>query len=240
MSDAESNDAKILRSWSRNAAPWVTAVREHQIESRRLITDGAIVDAVLALSPTTALDIRCGEGWLARALDAHDVKVIGVDATPTLIEEATGAGGGDFRLLLYEEIAAGILDVSVDAIVCNFSLFGRESVESLIKALSTLLNPRGALVVQTLHPHAFCGEAPYRDGWRSGSWDGFGSEFADPAPWYFRTLESWMRLFRHNGFRDIDIYEPIHPRKRQPASIIFVARPALPSADAPRRSPSLA
>ncbi len=224
MSDETSNDAKILQSWNRDAAPWVKAVRGRQIESRRLITDGAIVDTILATSPTTLLDVGCGEGWLARALDAQSIKVIGVDATTSLIEEAKRAGGGDFRAMTYEEIAAGKLDVSVDAIVCNFSLLGQESVAGLIKVSSTLLNPNGSVIVQTLHPHLSCGDAPYCDGWRRGSWDGFGYDFTDPAPWYFRTIESWIGLFKQNGFRSIEIREPIHPITQKPASIIFLAQ----------------
>ena len=56
------SDAKIVDSWSRNAAPWTIAVRERQIESRRLVTDQAILDATLAGSPHSVLDIGCGEG----------------------------------------------------------------------------------------------------------------------------------------------------------------------------------
>jgi len=51
------SDAKIVDSWHKNAAPWTAAVRESQIESRKLVTDRAIVDAVLSRSPATALDI---------------------------------------------------------------------------------------------------------------------------------------------------------------------------------------
>jgi hypothetical protein len=33
------NDRKIIDSWFKNAAPWIVAVEEQQIESRKLITD---------------------------------------------------------------------------------------------------------------------------------------------------------------------------------------------------------
>lgn len=62
------SDAKILDAWRRNAAPWTAAVRGRQIESRRLMTDRAMVDAVLGRAPRSVLDLGCGEGWLARAL----------------------------------------------------------------------------------------------------------------------------------------------------------------------------
>ena len=95
-----------------------------------------------------------------------------------------------------------------DAAVCNFSLLGKESVDSLIGAMGGYLGAAGYLIVQTLHPLAACGDHPYQDGWRAGNWLGFGSEFRDPAPWYFRTLESWVCLLRRSGFELIECREP--------------------------------
>jgi 2-polyprenyl-3-methyl-5-hydroxy-6-metoxy-1,4-benzoquinol methylase len=217
------SDAKIIDSWNKNAAPWTTAVRTGQIESRQLSTNQAIVDAVLARSPRSVLDIGCGEGWLARALEAKGIHVIGVDVVPGLIEQAQRAGTGTFRVVSYEQIAAGKLQISVDVIVCNFALLGRESVEGLFGAISTLLNPGGSFVVQTLHPVAACGDYPYQDGWRDGSWAGFASEFTDPAPWYFRTLGSWVTLFAENRLQLLEMREPLHIKTKQPASVIFIA-----------------
>ena len=60
------SDEKIIDSWEKNASQWSAAVREGHIESRKLITDKAIVEAVLSYSPESVLDIGCGEGWLIR------------------------------------------------------------------------------------------------------------------------------------------------------------------------------
>jgi 2-polyprenyl-3-methyl-5-hydroxy-6-metoxy-1,4-benzoquinol methylase len=218
------SDAKIVDSWHKNAVPWTTAVRESQIESRKLITDRQVVEAILSSSPKSVLDLGCGEGWLTRELSARGIQSIGVDAIPALIESAKRTGTEDFRSLSYEQIAVGKLDISVDAIACNFSLFGKESVEQLFRAIPSLLNLDGVFIVQTLHPMMACGELPYRDGWREGSWDGFNSDFTDPAPWYFRTLANWIDLFIESGLNVIKIYEPIHPITQQPASILFIAQ----------------
>src|SRR5579863_7035223 len=97
-SDDRLYDTRILNSWHTNAAPWTSSVRQGRIESRRLITDRAVVEAVLARKPATVLDVGCGEGWLARALSRHGIRVTGVDAVPALIEQAQRAGGALFRV----------------------------------------------------------------------------------------------------------------------------------------------
>ena len=220
------SDAKIVESWGINALPWTAAVREGQIESRKQITDQAIIDAILSHQPRSVLDIGCGEGWLVRELAGRNIHVIGTDVVEKLVEEARRAGGGDFRALSYEEIAAGKLKVSVDVVVCNFALFGKESVEGVFEAVPSLLNSHGAFVVQTLHPVMACGDLPYRDGWREGSWAGFSPDFSNPAPWYFRTLENWIKLFVDSGFRLREVCEPLHPNTQKPASIIFIGETA--------------
>jgi SAM-dependent methyltransferase len=217
------SDAKVVDSWRKNATPWTAAVRERQIESRRLVTDQAIVDAVIGRSPRTALDIGCGEGWLVRALADRGIQAVGVDVVPELVDRASQAGGGEFRVASYEGIAAGELDVTVDVAIANFSLIGKDSVDALVAHIPRLLASRGSLIIQTLHPAFSTGDLPYADGWREGSWAGFSADFTDPAPWYFRTLESWVRLLTRSGFRLVELREPLHPKSRMPASLVIVA-----------------
>jgi 2-polyprenyl-3-methyl-5-hydroxy-6-metoxy-1,4-benzoquinol methylase len=218
------SDAKIIDSWHTNATPWTSAVREQRIESRKLVTDAAVVDAVMSRNPKSILDIGCGEGWLSRALGARGVEnVYGVDVVPALIDQANAAGGGEFKVASYEAIAGGALDLRVDVAVANFALIGKEAVDDLIRTSPRLLNPGGALIVQTLHPVIGTGDQPYEDGWRKGSWAGFSDDFSDPAPWYFRTVETWVALIASSGLRLVEMREPIHPTTRKPASVIFVA-----------------
>jgi 2-polyprenyl-3-methyl-5-hydroxy-6-metoxy-1,4-benzoquinol methylase len=214
------SDAKIIDAWERNTAAWVDAVRGGEIESRTLVTNQAIVDAVRSRSPASGVDIGCGEGWLVRALDG--VAMVGVDVSAGLVDAARTAGGGDFRVLSYEKIAAGQLKLAVDVAICNFSLLGKESVEGLVRAAPSLLTPGGALVVQTIHPLLACADAPYVDGWREGTWSGFSTAFTDAPPWYFRTLGSWVSLFNDSGLRLQEVREPLHPKTGKPVSVILI------------------
>jgi 2-polyprenyl-3-methyl-5-hydroxy-6-metoxy-1,4-benzoquinol methylase len=221
----EVNEALILGSWTTNAAPWIRAVRERQIESRRLVTDGAILAAIQERSPRSVLDIGCGEGWLVRALAREGIRSMGVDAVPQLIEQAREAGGGDFRALSFDDLAAGKLFLRADVAVCNFSLLGNESVRRLLRTVPSLLTPSGVFAVQTLHPMTACGESPYCSGWRPGDWAGLSGTFTDPAPWYFRTLQGWVELIQGCGLELLQIREPLHPVTQRPASIIFITAP---------------
>jgi 2-polyprenyl-3-methyl-5-hydroxy-6-metoxy-1,4-benzoquinol methylase len=218
------NDLAIIESWHKNAAPWTIAIQAGQIESRQLITNAAIIQAIVDRSPQTILDIGCGEGWLVRALCDRGVQAMGVDVISSLIDRAKQAETGEFHVASYADLAANKLQVSVDAIVCNFSLLGQQSVIDVFTATRSLLNKDGYLIVQTIHPVFGCGDLPYRDEWRSGSWAGFSDDFTDPAPWYFRTLSSWIDLFVTHGLQIIEIQEPIHPHTHKPASIIFISK----------------
>ncbi|WP_430390275.1 class I SAM-dependent methyltransferase [Dyella sp. 20L07] len=219
----ESSEHQILDAWQANADAWERAVRDGRIESRKLVTDRAVVDAVLARSPRRVIDLGCGEGWLARHLAHAGIQVLGLDAVPALVEAAQRQGGGDFRVMSYEDIAAGNLHERANVVVCNFSLLGESSVTGLLAAVPNLLEAGGSLIVQTLHPLAVVSEQPYRDGWREGSWVGCGDGFSQAAPWYFRTLGSWVSALAEAGLQLTSLIEPIHPHTGRSASVIFLA-----------------
>lgn len=216
------NDRLIIKRWSENSAPWIRAVREGRIESRIKVTDAAIVQAVMQRSPCSVLDIGCGEGWLARALAAQGVDVLGIDVSPELIASARNEAGGRFEAVSQEQLADGVVAERFDVCVCNFSLLGGNVVDQLVAGISANLNQGGALVVQTLHPWVAGGESGYRDGWREGTWAGIDAPFTDPAPWYFRTLQAWADLFRDGGLRIESLQETVHPETQQLLSIILV------------------
>ena len=218
------NDKKVLNAWQQNAAPWTQVIQEQSIESRRLVTDNAIIQTVMRENPTRVLDVGCGEGWLVRALVAEGVQAQGVDGVPALVDAARSFGQGEFKLVTYEALDAGLFDDRFDVVVANFSLIGEAAVERVFQVVPSLLRAGGVFVVQTLHPLMACGELPYEDGWREGSWDGIKGAFQEAAPWFFRTTETWVSLFVRQGFCLTGVHEPLHPQRKQPASIIFSAR----------------
>jgi 2-polyprenyl-3-methyl-5-hydroxy-6-metoxy-1,4-benzoquinol methylase len=220
----EDREAALIWSWMANADAWTRAVREGRIASRRLATDAAIVEAVAERKPGRVLDLGCGEGWLMRALTERGIEAIGLDVSLELVMAAEETGGGRYRCCSYEELVDDPTRAGgpYDAIACNFSLLGEDLVP-LLRALRGNLAPGGALIIQTVHPWTAAGAEGYADGWRTETFDAFGDDFAEPMPWYFRTLASWVDALRDGGFRVTALREPIHPETGQPASLVMVA-----------------
>ncbi|WP_281558782.1 class I SAM-dependent methyltransferase [Thalassomonas sp. RHCl1] len=242
QSKALLSDQQIIKSWLKNAAPWTAAIDNDEITSRVEVTNLAVIELLLTLCSQKCskrqslklLDLGCGEGWLIRALDkalqksgdAGVIDMLGTDVVPELIANAEKQGVGRFKTLSYEALSFENLQEKFDVIVCNFSLLGEQSVNRVFAQVQDLLNNEGVFVVQTLHPVSACGDQPYRDGWRSGSWQGFSEDFVDPPPWYFRTLPSWLALFTDNGLTSPEIIEPKRCNNSAPLSVIFVAQKA--------------
>ncbi len=219
-------EQQLAASWETNAAAWATVIGQEQIESRRVATNAAIIAAVSALQPKRVLDLGCGEGWLTRALNQAGFATVGVDGSAALIAAAQTMSDAPFRVLAYDMIVAdpSRLDCPYDAIVCNFSLLGAH-LEPLLRALCSALSGGGALVIQTVHPWTAGGNGPYRDGWRTETFDTFGTAFAAPMPWYFRTVSSWITLFQAAGINLVQFIEPTHPDSDNPLSLLLVGQP---------------
>lgn len=219
-----SESDQLQRSWVANSAAWCEAVRERRIESRRLVTDAAIVDAVLEQKPRRVLDVGCGEGWLARALSAQGIAVTGIDGSAPLIEAAQALGGGTFLVVSYDELRAdaSVIEGPFDAVVANFSVLD-DRAEELVRALQPLMAQGGRLIVQTVHP-LFAGDGAYEDGWRTETFDAIPGTWSEAMPWYFRTLGSWARVFANAGYSLLEIREPMYADRLRPASIMFIAQ----------------
>ncbi|MCE5979200.1 class I SAM-dependent methyltransferase [Pseudomonas sp. JR33AA] len=212
----------LLDSWHHNAQAWIDAVRNGAIESRRQVTDQAILLAILGRQPERVLDLGCGEGWLLRALADLGIETVGVDGDRTLVDAARAAGAGEVHLASYAQLAEAKVHVGkdYDLICANFALLQQDIIE-LLSAMRTLLVPAGALVIQTLHPWSVAG-GDYQDGWREESFAGFAGDW-QPMPWYFRTLASWLNALDMAGLRLVGLQEPQHPQSAVPQSLLMVA-----------------
>ncbi|GAC1466319.1 MAG: hypothetical protein NVS2B14_10380 [Chamaesiphon sp.] len=223
--ESDNQERQIQQSWEANADAWSHAVQHSQIESRRVATDKAILQAVLRYQARRVLDVGCGEGWLTRAVAERGLEVIGVDSSHALIDCARHRGGGCFTVLTYEQIVSDPAKVGqpYDGIVCNFSLLGEE-IGDLLRTLRKKTVAGGHLFIQTVHPFTACQELPYVDGWRTETFDSFGGTFREPMPWYFRTVSSWLQQVSEAEWILQAFEETIHPDKKHPLSLLLICR----------------
>ena len=215
-------EQRLLDSWQHNAQAWIDAVRSGAIESRRQVTDQAILMAILGRQPERVLDLGCGEGWLLRALDDRGIEAVGVDGDRALVEAARAGGAAEVHLASYAQLADAQVDVGkgYDLVCANFALL-QQDIIPLLAAMNALLVPGGALVIQTLHPWSVAG-GDYQDGWREESFAGFTGDW-QVMPWYFRTLSSWLNALDMAGLRLVGLQEPQHPQSSVPQSLLLVA-----------------
>ena len=215
----------IIQSWQANAGNWIRLIDSDGIESRKLVTNNAIIKTITAAHPTSVFDIGCGEGWLAKELSALGISVCAVDIIPELIAKAKEKVNGNFFVASYEEIFSYTFKMRMsklfDAIVINFALLGKQSTENLLASLPAYLLPEGKLFIQTLHPYHRKEINDYASGWKQGSWSGLGDQFTMPYEWYFRTMEDWVQLLARSGFNKIETIETTHPQSGQVLSVIF-------------------
>jgi len=94
-----------------------------------------------------------------------------------------------------------------------FLYLERGAVNHIFQQAPSLLNEGGSLILQTIYP---VNES------REGSWVGFNNKFRDPAPWYFRTLETWEALFLGNGFKLKEMLTPLNKKTKIPVSVVFI------------------
>jgi 2-polyprenyl-3-methyl-5-hydroxy-6-metoxy-1,4-benzoquinol methylase len=224
-----SNESKIITSWNTNAESWINIIDSNGIESRRLVTNKAIVDAVCKYNPVSVLDIGCGEGWLAKELTDRNINLTGIDVVQALIDKAKQNCTGTFFVASYEDVFKNRITFSklFDMVVINFALIGKESTDNLLGALPKLLTPSGHLIIQTLYPQSRKDIKDYTTGWKTGSWDGLGEQFTEPYEWYFRTHEDWIKLFNDSGFKLTEEINPVHPVTGKPCSSIFICNKKL-------------
>lgn len=220
-------EQQLEQSWITNADAWTKSVREKQIESRKLVTDQAVIDEITRHRPAKVLDVGCGEGWLSRRLAEQGMEVVGIDGSSELIKKAQESGGGVFYTINYTDFTDHSKQVGeqFDAIICNFSILS-EGIVSLLQTLSTLLSERGVLIIHTLHPFAVTEHERYEDGWRKETFQGMGEGYQAEMPWYFRTMGSWLNDLQHAGLRLLHCKEPIHPLTGKPLSLLLTSQKA--------------
>ena len=119
----------------------------------------------LALLPEPGrltIDIGCGEGRLPRLLRERGYSVVGVDASPSLVERA--AEVGPKRYIVADAARLPIRDACADLVVAYMSLTDVEDMGAAVADIGRVLVPGGRFCFAILHPINTAGAYAQRTG----------------------------------------------------------------------------
>lgn len=113
------------------------------------------------------LDLACGQGVFAKLLAPKAFKVDGLDASPSLIDQAKRIAPKNVRFTVDDATNFSHLfpPNSLDGIVCNLAIQNIDPLTLVFSEAARALKPDGVLVITMNHP-AF--RQPRQSGW---GWD---------------------------------------------------------------------
>ena len=178
--------------------------------------------AFLELVPESrgvTLDLGCGEGRLARELLRRGHRVIGVDASPTLVRLAASADpDGDYRVADAENLPFAA--ASVDLVVAFMTLQDIDDAAAAIRESSRVLSPGGQFCAAVVHPVATAGELQSDDETfvlnKSYFAEGEHRQFPlgeTTITSYHRPLEYYVRALIDNGL-ELEALRELPTRRR--------------------------
>jgi ubiquinone/menaquinone biosynthesis C-methylase UbiE len=135
------------RAWEAVAERWARLVRRDTPHDDNL-------EAFLELLPPPGralLDLGCGEGRLSRRLSPLGYRVVGIDASPTLVRLAREADPvGDYRVA--DASVLPLDDASFDLVVAFMSLQDMDDSHGAVREAARVLESGGRLCISIIHP----------------------------------------------------------------------------------------
>ena len=137
-------------SWERNAAHWIRWAREPGHDSYWRFHRERFLELVPSPGRQT-LDIGCGEGRVTRDLRQLGHRVIGVDASETMVAAALDAdANGEY--LVADAAALPFPEAHADLAVAFMSLMDVDDMPRALQEVARVTEPGGRLVLAVVHP----------------------------------------------------------------------------------------
>lgn len=185
----EARRRRSLEFFDRHAGQW-------DVLSRTLLPVPEYLDRLLSLVPpaSTLLEIGVGTGALLPELARRADRVIGVDHSPAMLDEARRRlpqGGRDgTELRLGEMTHLPIADGGAGCVVANMVLHHAADPQAVLSEIYRVLNPQGTLVLADLARH----EREWAREQLADQWLGF--EEAELRGWLMATGFDGIEMHR--------------------------------------------
>jgi cytosine/adenosine deaminase-related metal-dependent hydrolase/ubiquinone/menaquinone biosynthesis C-methylase UbiE len=147
------------------------------------------------------IDLGCGTGrWLASLAPQKPRSLVGVDASPEMLAQATRKVPGGADLVLADCDCLPLRTASADLVLCSFVASYIEDLSNFAEEILRLVRPGGCVLISDLHP-----ATTSKLGWRRG-FHASGS-FVDVAT-FSRSISDVIAAFEKYGFRTKALLEP--------------------------------
>lgn len=153
---ARVSDATVRRGWDEVASWWVRRYTEKGDINREWVIDPALLAIAGNVRGRRVLDAGCGGGYLSRILAKRGARVVGVDLSPKLLDEAKAQEARaplGIRFLRGDLAKLSALDRgSFDLVISNVVLQDVRRLKDAIRELGRVLRPKGRFVFSITHP----------------------------------------------------------------------------------------
>jgi ubiquinone/menaquinone biosynthesis C-methylase UbiE len=140
----------LSEAWEARARDWITWVRKPGHDSYDRYHRDQFVPLVPPPGRRT-LDVGCGEGRLTRHLASLGHRVVGVDASPTLIAAARESAP-DMELHIGDASALPFDAASFDQVVSFMCLHDVDDLGGAVREIARVLEPGGVATIAVVHP----------------------------------------------------------------------------------------
>jgi SAM-dependent methyltransferase len=151
----------LAHRWEAEARQWIQWARQPGHDSYWRFHRDQFLQLVPPPGRLTA-DIGCGEGRLTRHLKSLGHRMIGIDASPTLIA-AAGEADPAMDLRLADASALPLDDAGADLAIAFMSLHDIDPMPAAIREIARILEPGGRLCLAIVHPINSAGRFERRD-----------------------------------------------------------------------------
>ena len=126
----------------------IAAALDAELGERRLTRAERFLVRNVPVHARSALDVGCGDGLLTRALAAHGIATLGVDASPGMIALARHRRGGNPRIdYRVADVMTWVMPGTFD-VVLSVSTAHHMALEEIVPRLVRAVAPGGTLLIQ--------------------------------------------------------------------------------------------